>query len=252
MPQAVKCGDHTVNLLSIGQLTHKFTLGPPEDRVVSECYTHLSETMEQVLCWTKTEPDYEPDLADHFAGMLDTYSQRNLLGPNAYIASPRSVSGFQAIEFEAYLQGAHRVITIRSLVWATSGNMWHVTFTFVTGNPEGEATVERVYSSVRLEGEATPVKMHGHVPEPPFMPRGSERILLEVTSEGEIYLNGKGASLDNVRQELKRLGEADGIVLYDRAGGHSPPPEAESVSAEILLEIGMAGVEIYWLETSQE
>ena len=65
-------------------------------------------------------------------------------------------------------------------------------------------------------------------------------------------MNGKATSLDDVRQELRRLDEVDGIVLYDRAGGHAPPPETESVSAEILFAIGMAGVEIFWLDTSQE
>lgn len=253
MPQSVQFADYTVSLLSIGQLTHKFSLGPPEHHTVSECYTHRSDTMEQVLCWTKTEPDFEPNLAGAFTGILNSYSGENLLGPTAYIASPRRVSGFQAIEFEAYIREMGLAITIRSLFLATSGNVWHVTFTFVTGDPTVEATVETVFSSVKLDGEARPIEIEGYVPEQSAsIPRGIERLLIRVTSEGQIYLNGKEATLDDVRQELMRLGKVGGIVLYDRAGGHSPPPEAESVSAEILFAIGMAGVQIYWLEEAQE
>ncbi len=252
-PQAIRFGDLTVNLLSIGQLTHKFSLAPSEDGLASECYTHRSETMEQVLCWTKTAPDFEPNFAGAFLAISNNYGKTNLLGPSAYLASPRSISGFQAIEFEAYLQDLDQVTTIRSLLWATSGNVWHVTFIFVTGNPAGEATVERVYSSVSLEGEAQPVEIYGDVPEQPLpVRRGSERMLLQVTSTGDTYLNGREASLDEVKKGLKRLGKVGGTVLYDRAGGKSPSREAETVSTEILFAIGMEGVEFYWVKTSQE
>jgi hypothetical protein len=209
--------------------------------------------MEQVLCWSKTEPDFEPNLAGAFTGIINSDAGVNLLGPSAYIDSPRKVSGFQGIEFEAYLREAGLPKSIRTLLWATSGNVWHVTFFFITGYPKGEATVEAVFNSVELEGEARSTELYGNVPEQPgFLPRGVDRLLIQVTLEGKVYLNGSEASLDDVRQELRRLAEVNGIVLYDRAGGHSPPPEAEAVSAEILFAIGFAGVEIHWLNTSQE
>jgi hypothetical protein len=251
-PQAITFEEITVNLLAIGQLSHKFSTGPPEDPVRSECYTHRSDTMEQVLCWTETEPGFEPNLSGAFTNLLYSTFQENFLAPRDYIASPRGVSGFQGIEFESYGRGAVPT-TVRSLMWATSGNMWHLTFFFVTGNPNAEATVEAIFDSAELEGEADPVGIHGGVPEQPApMPRGVERLLIQVTLEGDVYLNGIEASLDTVRQELRRLGKVSGVVLYDRAGGDSPPPEAESVSGKILFACGMAGVEIIWIGSVEE
>lgn len=253
IPQRIGFTDSTISLHSIGQLTHKFSLRPPEYPTASECYTHRTEAMEQVLCWSEIEPGFEPNLAGAFVGVLHSYGGENLLGPSAFIAYPRNVSEFTAIEFEAYLREPSRVTTIRSLFFATSGNVWHVTLIFATGNPTAEATVEAVFSSVKLEGESGPIKVHGYLPEEPLpIPRGIERLLIQVTSGGDIYLNGKEASLDDVGQELERLGEGDGIVLYNRAGGDSPPPEAESVSAAILFAVGMAGVEMQWLEIPEE
>ena len=115
MPQTVKFEDSTINLHSIGRLTHQFSIGPPEYPTISECYTHRTQTMEQVLCWSQIEPGFEPNLAGAFTGIIDAYVGENLFGPSAYIASPRNVSGFQAIEFEAYLKEPLQVTTIRSL-----------------------------------------------------------------------------------------------------------------------------------------
>lgn len=255
-PQTIEFDENKISLLTIGTLTSQPSSDEPSyesNIVISDCYTHRSETIEQVLCWTKTKPDFKPNIAAGFLALLYREGEENLLAPSDYFASPRSVSGFQGIEFESYLRGVHHPTTVRSLIWATSGNVWHLTFFFVTGFPEGEATVEAVFSSVKLEGEAKPIEIYGNVPdEPGFLPRGVERLLIQVTLEGEIILNGKEASLADVREELKRLEENEGVVLYDRAGGHSPPPEAESISAEILFAATLAGVEIIWLDTSGE
>ena len=80
-----------------------------------------------------------------------------------------------------------------------------------------------------------------------------EQTKIRITLEGKIYLNGTEASFEEVKQELKRLQEVNGTVLYYREGGRRPPWAAESVSAAIMLEIGKADLPFpEWFEEPQQ
>ena len=155
--QAIAFAHYKVSLLAIGLLTHKFSLGPDDSGTLSsECYTHRSETMEQVVCWTRTTGEFDPNLEGAFRGILDeTAKEENLPDAIDYSVSPRMVSGLHGIEATAHYQGIGPPTTIRSLIWSEATDVWHVTLFFVTGNPEGPPTAEAIFDSVKLEGGTT-------------------------------------------------------------------------------------------------
>lgn len=60
---------------------------------------------------------------------------------------------------------------------------------------------------------------------------GKEVAKIKITAEGDIYLNGRPASLAQVMTELKRLKEADGTVLFYRE-----PPEEGSQGKAVAVD----------------
>jgi hypothetical protein len=152
--QAIAFAHYKVSLLAIGLLTHKFSLGPDDSGTLSsECYTHRSETMEQVVCWTRTTGEFDPNLEEGFRGILDeTAKEENLPDAIDYSVSPRMVSGLHGIEATAHYQGIGPPTTIRSLIWSEATDVWHVTLFFVTGNPEGPHCL---HQTLRSSGRPT-------------------------------------------------------------------------------------------------
>jgi hypothetical protein len=75
--------------------------------------------------------------------------------------------------------------------------------------------------------------------------RGHAVAHVKVDLRGSYYLNGKRASLEELRKECARLNQIGGLVLYYRENPtEEPPPEAEAIIATICearLPVTFAG-----------
>jgi hypothetical protein len=196
-------------------------------------YSHLPE-VQVVVCWIRNREGFNVDLYGGVEGlMLATQQDEGVIGLE-YHTRDTTVSGLPAVRASVnYRQFGDRASEL--VIFGKNNEAWLVNvYVSLEDKDIARRIVESVYVRAQVAGQ----------PDTP--PQEVERLKIKVTLDGKIHLNGKEASFEEVKQELERLREVNGVVLYYREGGKSPPGKAESVSAAILFEIGKAGLAFVW------
>lgn len=234
----------TVTLLSPGPLKKwPYTMSMEEKSFLlnSETliYSHLPE-VQVVAGWVRNREGFNADLHGGIEGFMSATQQSDGVSGLEYHTRDTTVSGLSAVRASVtYRLSGNRAI--ESVFLGKNNEAW---FVHVYVLLEDQDIARRIVESVDVRAQAAE--------QPDIPPREVERLKIRVTLEGKIHLNGKEASFEEVKQALARVREVNGVVLYYREGGNSPPSEAKSVSAAILFEIGKADVPLLWLEEVDE
>jgi hypothetical protein len=70
----------------------------------------------------------------------------------------------------------------------------------------------------------------------PAAQEAAEIAKVKVTQTGVIYLNGKKASMEELRQEFARLKQVNGVVWYYRENPQEEPPPQAMAVVEAIVE----------------
>ena len=211
----------TVSVLSPGPLKKRpYTLSPEEKffTLNSEYFTTELPDLEVAVSWVR-QREGPLNLLGGIEGIMSSLEQQGVFGLE-YQTHDATVSGLSALRASAtYKTPENRAQ--ESVVITRHNEAWQVT---VFASLRDKETAQRIIESVEVRAQKV------------------EQTKIKITLEGQIYLNGTEASFEKVKQELQRLSEANGIVLYYREGGNTPPPAAESVSVAIMNEIRNVGL----------
>lgn len=234
----------TVTLLSPGPLDKwPYTKSIEESSFLlnsETCIYSQLPKVQVVVGWVRNREGFNEDLHGGVEGLMLATQQDEGVSQLEYETRDTINSGLPAVRASAtYRQFGDRAT--ESVFLGKNNEAW---FVHVYIRPQDKKIAQRIMESVSVRADATE--------QPDTPPREVERLRIKVTLDGEVHMNGKEASLDEVRHGLERIREMNGVVLYFREGGDSPPPEAESVSAAILFEIGKADLPLFWSEEANE
>jgi hypothetical protein len=231
----------TVSVLSAGPLERRpFEIPFEQESLLlnSEYFTYSKlPEVEVVVSWVRAREGFPANLRDGIEQHMSILADVPGVDELNYQTREATVSGLPAIRGSATWHTQDGERAAESVIFGKNNEAWLVNAAVALRDKE---VARRIVESVEAQ---TQVAEEQEAPA-----RRIERTSLKVTLEGKIYLNDTEASFEEVKQELERLRQVNGVVLYFREGGASPPPAAESISGAILFEISKADIPFVWAE----